>query len=228
MIEFIKKISLKSEFIIVITIAFGYSIFSSLIIFLTGSLYSNNSNAFFTNANLLSTVFYDIIIMTILYEFLHIRESLIELKNNLSSLKLLFSSLLLVLIFYFIYYLLVFIVFKILPHTQPINFTQITVNQNLNISVIIAISIVNSIFEETIVVGYIISKLRDKKGVFFAINVSILVRFLYHLYQGPMAALSIIPLGILFAFVYVKWKNIWPLIIAHIILDILGLYLTDL
>jgi membrane protease YdiL (CAAX protease family) len=92
----------------------------------------------------------------------------------------------------------------------------------MNIFLIIAVSIINPIFEEAIVVGYIIPVLKDRTGVLFAINISVLVRLLYHLYQGPIAAITIIPMGLIFAFVYTKWKNIWPLIIAHSIMDFIA------
>jgi membrane protease YdiL (CAAX protease family) len=116
------------------------------------------------------------------------------------------------------------VVAEILPQNNSAFYSQEIVNKEINLFIIVAISIINPIFEELIVVAYIITALSQRKGALFAVNVSVLIRFLYHLYQGPAAALSIIPLGLIFALVYLKWKNIWPLIIAHGIMDFIGLY----
>ena len=79
------------------------------------------------------------------------------------------------------------------------------------------------IYEEVLLVGYIIEALKGKKGIVFATNISVLFRFLCHLYQGPMAAINIIPMGLLFAYVYNRWEKLFPLIVAHSILDFIGL-----
>ncbi len=54
------------------------------------------------------------------------------------------------------------------------------------------------------------------------LSASTLLRFLYHLYQGPLASISILPLGLLFGLVYWRWRNLWPLIVAHTITNILS------
>jgi membrane protease YdiL (CAAX protease family) len=82
--------------------------------------------------------------------------------------------------------------------------------------------VINSLFEEVIVAGYVVSALTPQ-GVALSITASTLLRFLYHLYQGPQAAVSILPLGLLFGAVYWKWRNLWPLIIAHTITNVLAL-----
>ncbi len=54
-------------------------------------------------------------------------------------------------------------------------------------------------------------------------NVSMGIRLLYHLYQGPMGIITIVPLGLLYGFVYVRTRQLWPLILAHMLIDIAGL-----
>ncbi|HUQ10090.1 MAG TPA: CPBP family intramembrane glutamic endopeptidase [Steroidobacteraceae bacterium] len=56
-----------------------------------------------------------------------------------------------------------------------------------------------------------------------AINVSTGIRLLYHLYQGPIGILSVVPLGLIFGYAYSRTRMLWPLIFAHIVLDIAGL-----
>ena len=89
----------------------------------------------------------------------------------------------------------------------------------------IAFIVVNSFFEETIVSGYVITAL-SPQGAGLAITASTLLRFLYHLYQGPLAAISILPLGLLFGAVFWRWRNLWPLIVAHTIANLIAFLLV--
>jgi membrane protease YdiL (CAAX protease family) len=73
------------------------------------------------------------------------------------------------------------------------------------------------------VVGYIIAALTPVRGMWTAINVSTGVRLLYHLYQGPIGILSVVPMGLLFGYAYARTRLLWPLIFAHIVIDIIGL-----
>ena len=84
-------------------------------------------------------------------------------------------------------------------------------------------STVNGIFEELFVAGYIITALAATRGMWTAINVSTVVRLLYHLYQGPIGILIIVPMGLLYAYVYARTRQLWPLILAHVLIDIIGL-----
>jgi membrane protease YdiL (CAAX protease family) len=45
----------------------------------------------------------------------------------------------------------------------------------------------------------------------------------YHLYQGVLGALTIAPVGLLFAYWYVRSGRLWPLIVAHGLIDFIGL-----
>jgi membrane protease YdiL (CAAX protease family) len=81
--------------------------------------------------------------------------------------------------------------------------------------------LVNSVFEEVAVTGYVVSKLAPD-GPALAIAASTLLRLLYHLYQGPVALLSIIPLGVLFAAVYWRTRTLWPLLVAHTLANFLA------
>jgi membrane protease YdiL (CAAX protease family) len=93
----------------------------------------------------------------------------------------------------------------------------------LSMETVFAVSVVNGVFEEVFVAGYAITALQQARGMWTAINVSTAVRVLYHLYQGPIAFLTIAPLGLLFGYVYARTRQLWPLIVAHVLLDIVGL-----
>ena len=78
----------------------------------------------------------------------------------------------------------------------------------------------NGIYEEVIVVGYLLSRL-DKLGVKpgWAIAISATIRGSYHLYQGAGAFLGNATMGVLFAYLYRRWGRVTPLIIAHTLID---------
>ena len=71
--------------------------------------------------------------------------------------------------------------------------------------------------------GYIITALTQTRGMWTAINVSTGMRMLYHLYQGPTGILISVPMGLLFGYAYARTRMLWPLIFAHVLIDIIGL-----
>lgn len=94
---------------------------------------------------------------------------------------------------------------------------------DLDLQLVFVTSVVNGVYEELFVAGYIITALAPVRGPWAAINVSTGIRLLYHLYQGPIGILAIVPLGILYGWVYVRTRQIWPLVVAHIVIDVVGL-----
>ena len=98
-----------------------------------------------------------------------------------------------------------------------------TTDRHLSMQLVFLASTVNGIFEEVFVAGYIITALRDVRGLWVAINVSTVVRVLYHLYQGPLGLVTVVPIGLLYGFVYARSRQLWPLIVAHVLIDIIAL-----
>lgn len=92
-----------------------------------------------------------------------------------------------------------------------------------SIPMILAVSIVNPLFEEIFVCGYVIESLKDRFGMLAAINVSVAIRLTYHLYQGPYAFVEFAIFGLLFAYTYARTRRLWVLIVAHGFLDLIGL-----
>ncbi len=87
---------------------------------------------------------------------------------------------------------------------------------------IIAFSCVNAVFEEVFVCAYLLRSLR-RWPMWDAISASALLRIGYHLYQDAVSVAIIGALGLLFAWFYATRDRIWPLILAHAILDLLYL-----
>jgi membrane protease YdiL (CAAX protease family) len=78
----------------------------------------------------------------------------------------------------------------------------------------------NGIYEEVIVVGYLLSRL-DKLGVKpgWAIAISATIRGSYHLYQGIGAFFGNAAMGVIFGLFYRRYGRVMPLIIAHTLID---------
>jgi membrane protease YdiL (CAAX protease family) len=96
-------------------------------------------------------------------------------------------------------------------HTKHPN----VIESGLVVPVIISTTIINSVFEEVIEVGYFIHMF-SRFGMWPAILASASLRMLYHvLWVGIDGLLGIFTTGLMFAFVYWRWKQLWPLILAH-------------
>ena len=90
---------------------------------------------------------------------------------------------------------------------------------------ILAVSIVNPLFEELLVLGYVVQSLRGRFGLVVAVNASIAIRVAYHLYEGPLAVIPIVLFAVLVTATYVKLGRLWPAIVAHAVVDFVGLSL---
>lgn len=88
------------------------------------------------------------------------------------------------------------------------------------IPVLLLIAFANGWAEEVIVVGFLITRLRQLRfSPVAAVVASSLLRGVYHLYQGFGAGLGNIAMGLVFGYVYVRTGKLWPLIVAHGLID---------
>ncbi len=102
---------------------------------------------------------------------------------------------------------------------QPI--AQMAARNSVSAPFVIALGMVNGLFEETFLVGYLLRGFRTL-GPSFAIGVSVLVRLLYHLYQGPIGALSVLVFGVVVSLFYWRTGRLWPVVFAHALADALA------
>lgn len=82
-------------------------------------------------------------------------------------------------------------------------------------------SALNASYEELFVCAYIVAAWRGA-DVWTAIALSSVLRLSYHLYQGPLAIMTIFPLGVVFAWYFASQRRLLPLVIAHAALDLLA------
>lgn len=94
---------------------------------------------------------------------------------------------------------------------------------SLSLAAVVAISLINPVFEEVFVCAYVIRALERNHSQAFAVNVSVAIRTSYHLYQGPIGAISLLVVGLILGWWFARTGRLWPAIIAHGVMDLLGL-----
>jgi uncharacterized protein len=216
-LKLIKSLPSPAEFLIVVVGAFGLLIFSSL----TGAFRLYQSGVVrFSDAGALSLLTYELIVFCVLCAFLYMRGWTTKRIGFAPGLSASLEGLGLSMYATFAYDLLIIVVFSIAPGLRQV-MPRFTSSEGL--PSIIAISLLNPLFEETFVSGYVVSALRERYGTWTAVNVSTGIRVLYHLYQGVAGVLANVPVGLIFAFWYARRGNLWPLIVAHAGMDLYAL-----
>jgi membrane protease YdiL (CAAX protease family) len=88
------------------------------------------------------------------------------------------------------------------------------------IPVLVLTAFANGWAEEIIVVAFLLTRLRQLRiNPVAAMLASSLLRGAYHLYQGFSAGLGNVVMGLVFAYTWRRTGRLWPLIIAHGIID---------
>ena len=83
-------------------------------------------------------------------------------------------------------------------------------------------SLFNAVFEELLWLAIGMAALR-RLGLPAAGTISVVLRVLAHAYQGPLAVVTVVPIGILFTAYYIRTRRLWPVVVAHAFQDILAL-----
>lgn len=114
--------------------------------------------------------------------------------------------------------------FYFLAHAAGFNLTVIPSALDdhwWRIPVLVAFAVANAAAEEIIVVGFLMTRLRDLGwSESRALAASSLLRGGYHLYQGLGGGLGNIVMGVIFGRYWQVKNRLWPLIAAHAVIDI--------
>lgn len=90
------------------------------------------------------------------------------------------------------------------------------------VPVLILSALQNAILEEVVVVGFVMTRLRQIGwDVWATIVTSALIRGSYHLYQGFGQALGNVVMGLVFGYWFTRSKRVLPLVVAHTIMDVI-------
>ncbi|WP_198663392.1 CPBP family intramembrane glutamic endopeptidase [Jiangella endophytica] len=97
------------------------------------------------------------------------------------------------------------------------------------VPVLVLSALQNAVVEEVIVVGFLMTRLKQLGWELPAIiATSAVLRGTYHLYQGYGMAIGNMLMGVVFAYFYHRTGRVMPLVIAHSILDIVSFVGYDL
>lgn len=107
---------------------------------------------------------------------------------------------------------------------DPLVIPPIEINA-FSIAVMCMLVVINSLFEEFFVTGYLMRSLCDMGRPTLAIGLSVLVRTSYHLYQEPAGWISTAMLGLLFSVYYLARKQLFALVVAHGLINGIGFLL---
>lgn len=89
--------------------------------------------------------------------------------------------------------------------------------------VLVVAALQNAVLEEVIVVGYLLTRLRQRGwSPWAAIAASAVLRGAYHLYQGFGGFLGNVVMGLVFGWLYQRKGRVAPLVIAHTLLDVVA------
>jgi membrane protease YdiL (CAAX protease family) len=89
------------------------------------------------------------------------------------------------------------------------------------IPVLVLAALENAALEEVVVVGYLMTRLRELRwGPWAVIVTSAVLRGAYHLYQGFGQAAGNLAMGLVFGYWFQRTGRVLPLVIAHTVLDV--------
>jgi hypothetical protein len=212
--QFTAALSPRAEIAIVLLCAFGLPLAYSVLL-ATGAV----EREFITDALLLRVIAFEVAMLGALGGLLWSRDWTFErLGLNTPTFQDVIDAVGLLVVAY----LIPAGILALLPHdlkqaaTGAFSFTP------LSLPIVVATSLVSPLFEEVFVVGYVFAVMGPANKT-IAINVSIALRLAYHLSQGPAAVIFILPLAVVFAWWYSTRPSLWPLLMAHVALEFLGL-----
>ena len=224
--ERIRRLPPGVEFLVVVCGAFGMPIIKSILSLGPGSAAGPGAGTamVFDDAALIGLVVFELVQAAFLLWFLHVRGWTLEKVGLRISWKSTGMGWLLVLATYLVAMGALYLAGLVAPsqlHAGQVLYPVL--DPKVIMKLVFLASTVNGIFEELFVAGYVITALREARGVWTAVNASTVLRLLYHLYQGPIGIVIIVPMGVLYGYTYARTRQLWPLMFAHVLIDIIGL-----
>jgi membrane protease YdiL (CAAX protease family) len=212
----LRQISPRSEFLIVIGLTFGVN----FALFLVSLVQQGTQQRIeFNDKRLLWLLAYEIVASALLGGFLYVRRwrladlNLRITRQTFGMAGFLFAG-------FYLYGLAMGLAADAFGVADA--FTHVSFQGSVSLPVIVLVSIINPVFEEVLTIAYVMKALRPQ-GAAFAIGASPLLRLIAHAYQGPLAAVVVFPLGIAFAIVYWRTRELGPLVLTHGLIDLVGL-----
>lgn len=204
------------ELVVVIAIALGLPIYSSFSALLAPAVERS-----FSAANLWGMVFYELVVLALLIPVLWFRGWTPQALGLQWQGRDIYPAIGLLMACIVACYPLRWLGAGMAEGVNPS--LEAMVAGKLTLTAVLAISLVNPIFEEVFVCAYVIRVLQRRHSPAFAVNVSVAIRASYHLYQGPIGAISLVIVGLILGWWFARTGRLWPTIIAHGLMDLLAL-----
>ncbi|MDD3628133.1 MAG: CPBP family intramembrane metalloprotease [bacterium] len=172
----------------------------------------------------------EIIFISIICLFLKSRNWSIKdlnLKVNIEAILTSFAIVAALIVISGIFRLYFFKIFEDIKTVRGITLNHVTLQNEATWINIILIVLINSVYEEVLLLGYIFKRLKNYHPIII-IAISTILRLSFHTYQGIFIMFFILPMGIIFGYAYYKKKNLWPLILAHGWINLLHYVLSHL
>jgi membrane protease YdiL (CAAX protease family) len=214
----IQSLSTNAEALIVCAVAFGPSLFGVFLI-LVGALPAPS----ISQEHIDRLLVFEPLVLMLLGAFLHLRGWTAQRIGFLPGWNDTLIGVGLALAAYVAYAVLWYASW--FAHFGPTYLAGSTalVHGRLSLLSVATVSLVNPLFEEIFVCGYLVTLGRESKHLTAGTNASIGLRLAYHLYQGGAGVIGILPFGFLMALWYSRSRRLWPVVIAHAVTDFAGL-----
>ncbi len=185
------------------------------------------------SGGILSTCTTEVLILSPFLFYLFLRGWRLNDFRLTANLKTLFIGILLFFIIYLANYTYYYahlvaqhpdIPIHFIPSRQP----TLAFTGHINWLVLVTVGIIDPIYEELILMGYIFNQLEKKISTELAVCSVAALRVLMHLYLGSTSVLPFFVLGFGFSVAYAIERRLTSLIIAHVLYDIAALSMTKL
>ena len=225
-LRYLRELRPWTEFCIVIGIAFGYFVATSLFIAFDPFNMGYSSWPLIYDGGLRRIALFELAVLLMLADFLRLRgwtlRGLGVLPVNLSGVA---AGLGLAL-----FACTACGVLLLAPYPPQVvaRVWTLVAAPGLSLVNVALVSLINPVFEETFVCGYVVSFLGPRSNLATAVAVSLAIRTSYHFYQGFVGTVDALAVGAVFTACYVRYGKLWPLMVAHALLDFatLGIYIV--
>ena len=220
MLRLVKSLPNSVEIGIVLVLSFGDFVVASL------SVALHHVTPHYDVRRLIFLVVFEIAILAVLFPFLRARGWTLEKIGFRPTFPGIGIGFLLFLAAYAAAAIAWYAIWLITPETALRQLGARVIAKPIPLPVSLAVGLVNPFFEEVWVCGYLMTVLKRSHNPWLAISASVVLRVLYHLYQGARGVLSITPVGLIFGVWYARTGRLWPLIVAHSVADLLALLMV--
>jgi membrane protease YdiL (CAAX protease family) len=212
--EYVRGLSPRAEFLIVVLGAFALPALFSLVAVL--NLGSAPGPVELRNEDLEALIVQEAAVLMLLGWLLHARGWSVDNFGPYPSWRELVAAAGL--------WLAILVLSKLQDSIVDLSGTPMQVrNGGFDWPVVLAISIINPLFEELLLCAYVIPFVAQRQGTATGIAVALAIRLACHTYLGGAGLAWIAMVGLVLSLYYVRTRRLWPVLIAHGVLDFVGL-----